>query len=80
MEDLEQLESRFKSKYGNMTIEELQNASEMLETERQEWNDIFEDPKSISEQKLDAWNEIKYYDDQIRYVDYLKEGLNSKKR
>jgi hypothetical protein len=63
-----------------MTIEELQNASEMLETERQEWNDIFEDPKSISEQKLDAWNEIKYYDDQIRYVDYLKEGLNSKKR
>ena len=68
--NMEQYENRF-GYYREKTTEELEETIIELENDRRAWESIFEDKKSISEQKTDAWNEMKYIDDQLLYLDVL---------
>lgn len=67
---MDYFENRF-GDYSNKSLEELENIKDEVESDRQDWMNIFENEKSISEQKNDAWNEIKRLDDHLLYLDMI---------
>ena len=74
----EKLDNRF-SEFREKTTEQLEQLREEVTNSFNDCEKIFNDPKSISEQKTDAWNEMKYETDKLEYIENLlkeRKGLS----